>query len=316
MNKRILSMVLAFVLVLGTVSISVAAPFDLTHKENPEKAYTLFDLFEDFDAFDDVFNDQENYLFEAEDGKLYSVKSINEYLDENPEVDLEDALKEIEPEEIEEKELKVTNVSAINTPEGDELEVVLSDVPEEAPTATSVTVTRTINGEEDASFVWGGGVSSWNEETKTLTISEIAPVEATEEVQEVVYSVAYGDTDAVAANALTVEAIEVEAELTVESVSAINANTISVTFEGIEEPVEIELEEALVHGQTEVTFVYEDVEYTAELTEAWVDETVVEQEIAEAVDAAISAINEIGNPAKVKQAQSLVRSFRKDPRGS
>lgn len=114
MNKRILSMVLAFVLVLGTVSISVAAPFDLTHKENPEKAYTLFDLFEDFDAFDDVFNDQENYLFEAEDGKLYSVKSINEYLDENPEVDLEDALKEIEPEEIEEKELKVTNVSAIN----------------------------------------------------------------------------------------------------------------------------------------------------------------------------------------------------------
>ncbi len=43
---------------------------------------------------------------------------------------------------------------------------------------------------------------------------------------------------------------------------------------------------------------------------------VVEQEIAEAVDAAISAINEIGNPAKVKQAQSLVRSFRKDPRGS
>ena len=71
-----------------------------------------------------------------------------------------------------------------------------------------------------------------------------------------------------------------------------------------------------MHGQTEVTFVYEEVEYTAELTEAWVDETVVEQEIAEAVDAAISAINEIGNPAKVKQAQSLVRSFHKDPRGS
>ncbi|WP_276327881.1 hypothetical protein [Clostridium cochlearium] len=28
-----------------------------------------------------------------------------------------------------------------------------------------------------------------------------------------------------------------------------------------------------MHGQTEVTFVYEEVEYTAELTEAWVDET-------------------------------------------
>lgn len=127
-----------------------------------------------------------------------------------------------------EEDLKVESVSAINTPEGDKLEVVLSDVPEEKPTATSVTVTRTINGEEDASFVWGGGVSSWNEETKTLTISEITPVEATEEVQEVVYSVAYGDTDAVAANALTVEAVE--KGLAVESVSAINAKEIKVVF--------------------------------------------------------------------------------------
>lgn len=124
--------------------------------------------------------------------------------------------------------LIVESVSAINTPEGDKLEVVLSDVPEEKPTAKSVTVTRTINGEEDASFVWDGGVSSWNEETKTLTISEITPVEATEEVQEVVYSVAYGDTDAVAANALTVEAVE--KGLAVESVSAITKTGVTVAF--------------------------------------------------------------------------------------
>lgn len=77
----------------------------------------------------------------------------------------------------------------------------------------------------------------------------------------------------------------------VESVSAINANTISVTFEGIEEPVEIELEEALVHGQTEVTFVYEEVEYTAELTEAYVDpEVEAEEKLAAAITAAEEAI--------------------------
>jgi putative cell wall-binding protein len=85
----------------------------------------------------------------------------------------------------------------------------------------------------------------------------------------------------------------VEEELQVESVSAIDANTISVTFEGIEEAVEIELEEALVHGQTEVIFVYEDIEYTAELTEAYVDPAVVEaEELAEAKETAKAELDE------------------------
>lgn len=181
MNKRILSMVLAFVLVLGTVSISVAAPFDLTHKENPEKAYTLFDLFEDFDAFDDVFNDQENYLFEAEDGKLYSVKSINEYLDENPEVDLEDALKEIEPEEIEEKELKVTNVSAINDINVEfggayelpaTVEITLSD---ETVVEVPVTWEDTVDVKVAGTYALVG----------TLDLSELEDVAATDKVANV-----------------------------------------------------------------------------------------------------------------------------------
>ncbi|SKC57374.1 hypothetical protein [Maledivibacter halophilus] len=41
------------------------------------------------------------------------------------------------------------------------------------------------------------------------------------------------------------------------------------------EPVEVTLAEALVHGQTEVTFSYEEVEYTATLVEAYVDEAIV-----------------------------------------
>jgi putative cell wall-binding protein len=81
----------------------------------------------------------------------------------------------------------------------------------------------------------------------------------------------------------------VEEELQVVSVSAINANTISVTFEGME-PVEITLETPLVHGQTEVTFVYEEVEYTATLTEAYVDPAVVDAEAAKAVEDAIVAL--------------------------
>lgn len=105
----------------------------------------------------------------------------------------------------------------------------------------------------------------------------------------------------------------VEEELQVVSVSAIDANTISVTFEGME-PVEITLETPLVHGQTEVTFVYEEVEYTATLTEAYVDPEVVEQEKAEAIQAAIDTINLIGNPddltledeAKVVAARAAV----------
>jgi len=79
-------------------------------------------------------------------------------------------------------------------------------------------------------------------------------------------------------------------DLEVANVSAIDANTISVTFEGMEEAVEITLEEALVHGQTEVTFLYEEVEYTAELEEAWIDDAVV---LAEAIEAAEAAIAEL-----------------------
>ncbi|WP_438335170.1 hypothetical protein ACIR03_01495 [Clostridium cochlearium] len=83
----------------------------------------------------------------------------------------------------------------------------------------------------------------------------------------------------------------VEEGLKVESVSAINANTISVTFEGIEEAVEVTLETALVHGQTEVTFSYEEVEYTAKLTEAYVDPAVeAEEALAAAKTAAEEAI--------------------------
>ena len=201
------------------------------------------------------------------------------------------------------KVISVSDIDAVEVEFGASIEDVMALLP--------LTVTATLNNEEatevELEINWEEN-GDYNGEEAGDYVFEGALV-AEEDAE-------YTIPEEYAAVKVTVIVLEEGVvELRVVGVSAIDANTISVTFDN-EETVEIELEEALVHGQTEVTFVYEEVEYTAELTEAWVDETVVEQEIAEAVDAAISAINEIGNPAKVKQAQSLVRSFRKDPRGS
>jgi hypothetical protein len=91
--------------------------------------------------------------------------------------------------------------------------------------------------------------------------------------------------------------------------SAINANTILVTFEGIEEPVEIELEEALVHGQTEVTFVYNEVEYTAELTEAYVDPEVDAAEKLAAATEAVEVAEESELQEDLDVAMTLVEAL-------
>ncbi len=75
------------------------------------------------------------------------------------------------------------------------------------------------------------------------------------------------------------------------------------------EPVEIELEEALVHGQTEVTFSYEEVEYTAELTEAYVDpEVEAEEKLAAATDA-VKVAEESLLGADLAAAQELVTAL-------
>lgn len=69
-------------------------------------------------------------------------------------------------------------------------------------------------------------------------------------------------------------AIDDETGLKVVEASFINTNTISVIFKGLD-PLEIILENPLVHGQTKVTFMYEGVEYTANLNEAYIDQSQV-----------------------------------------
>ncbi|CDX03435.1 Hypothetical protein DPCES_3549 [Desulfitobacterium hafniense] len=81
----------------------------------------------------------------------------------------------------------------------------------------------------------------------------------------------------------------------------------------------IELEESLVHGQIEVTFMYEGVEYTAELSEAYIDPEV---DAAEKLAAAIAAAEEaivalptveevaITDKAAVADAKALVEAVK------
>jgi hypothetical protein len=175
---------------------------------------------------------------------------------------------DIRPEVVE-----IVSVSAVKANGSVDLEVVLSAVPEETPTAPSVDIKRYINGELDETFVWRGGTSSWDEATKTLRIIGVALPEATNADQEVVYSVAYGDSgNYVDSNAVTVEA---EAPLTVKSVSAIDATTIEVTFsDGTTATITDFTPSPLVDGTNTVTFEYRgqtftvDVNYTAPDTEA------------------------------------------------
>jgi putative cell wall-binding protein len=119
----------------------------------------------------------------------------------------------------------------------------------------------------------------------------------------------FGGTGVVSNAAETALENIVPDELKVEIVSAINANTILVTFEGIEEPVEIELEEALVHGQTEVTFVYNEVEYTAELTEAYVDPEVDAAEKLAAATEAVEVAEESELQEDLDVAMTLVEAL-------
>ncbi|KPU27355.1 hypothetical protein TR13x_04540 [Caloranaerobacter sp. TR13] len=93
-----------------------------------------------------------------------------------------------------------------------DLEIVLSDVPSERPTALSVDVTRTINGVLDTDFQWNGGMSSWDENTRTLTINELELVPGAE------YSVTYKDT---------------ESGITIENLTQINYTNLDIIFSDV-----------------------------------------------------------------------------------
>lgn len=54
--------------------------------------------------------------------------------------------------------------------------IKLASMPEEKPTAPSVSIQRFINGEPDPTFMWNGGFSSWDDEKLILTVFRIGTV--------------------------------------------------------------------------------------------------------------------------------------------
>ena len=78
-------------------------------------------------------------------------------------------------------------------------------------------------------------------------------------------------------------------EPVVEAVTVVDATTLSVTFDN-DETVEVTLSTPLTHGQSEVTFTIEGKEYTATLTEAYLDAEIVAEELAALVTEAENAV--------------------------
>ena len=116
MNKRILSILLVLTMVLGSATVALAAPYDLVHRMDSAKTYSMIRFAKEPAVFKNVVGEIENYLIKAEDGKLYVAEEVNEALEAGAE-NFEEAVKDLEPVEIEEpsEDLEVVEVSAINS---------------------------------------------------------------------------------------------------------------------------------------------------------------------------------------------------------
>lgn len=113
MNKKIISLSLAFVMLLSMSTMAFADVLDLTNIVDSEKNYTWEEFMSDFDAFDYVAGNMEDYVIEAPNGSKYFAQQIQDALDNGAE-SFDDAIEGLEPyEETTETELKVVEVSAI-----------------------------------------------------------------------------------------------------------------------------------------------------------------------------------------------------------
>lgn len=135
MNKKILSLVIALVLVLGSVTTVFAGNFDLIHKLDSRKNTAMLELMEDLDVYDQVFEDFANYELEYE-SKKYALVDIQEKLDAGAD-GLQEAIEQIDKGEEPSGGLEVVEVSAINKTE---VIVELANVPSVLPAPGTFTV--------------------------------------------------------------------------------------------------------------------------------------------------------------------------------
>ena len=65
-KKRVMSLFLVSIMILASLSMAFAAPFDLIHKTNSSKNHGLADLVDSPSVFDEVAADIGNYLIGQE----------------------------------------------------------------------------------------------------------------------------------------------------------------------------------------------------------------------------------------------------------
>lgn len=101
-------------MVLSSVSIALAAPFDLSHRTGTAN-YSFNQFVDSPSIFDEVADDMENFLIEAVDGSFYNVKDVNDRLEAGA-ADFAEAIEGLQPVQPgEEDDLEVVSVSAINS---------------------------------------------------------------------------------------------------------------------------------------------------------------------------------------------------------
>jgi len=112
MQRRICTLLLVCAMVLSSVSIALAAPFDLSHRTGTAN-YSFNQFVDSPSIFDEVADDMENFLIEAVDGSFYNVKDVNDRLEAGA-ADFAEAIEGLQPVQPgEEDDLEVVSVSAI-----------------------------------------------------------------------------------------------------------------------------------------------------------------------------------------------------------
>lgn len=159
-NKKIVSMILVFVLMLSTFTTVLAADRDLVHKETKEKK-----VFEEY-LLDDSFIYEllvegalEDYYVEVNE-KLYNSAEVQEKFDEDPTVTLEEAVVGLDSVEEPTEELEVVkasaidktvklNVAALEPAEGAKAKVVIFKLDDKGEKATTLKTVAAAEIEEN-----------------------------------------------------------------------------------------------------------------------------------------------------------------------
>jgi len=165
-NKKIVSMILVFVLMLSTFTTVLAADRDLVHKETKEKK-----VFEEY-LLDDSFIYEllvegalEDYYVEVNE-KLYNSAEVQEKFDEDPTVTLEEAVVGLDSVEEPTEELEVVKASAIDV---NKIEVTFNtEVTEEEQEAAAFSLKRGAANFNIASVEWS------EDGTKAVVTSALA----------------------------------------------------------------------------------------------------------------------------------------------